>query len=82
MKTDTYTKTILTFIAIFLAVLSFDKVYNAFVSEAQASTAWSCYDSGNMKESAFSTSTMTRRLRGYSYATLTEFKGGLYVCMR
>ena len=43
MKTDLYTKAILTIIALFLGVLSFDKVYDATIPEAQAKTGkWEC----------------------------------------
>ena len=46
MKTDFYTKTMLTLIALFLAVLSFDKVYGVAVPEAEAQTKkveWMCH---------------------------------------
>ena len=44
MKTDLYTKTILTIIALFLGVLAFDRVYDAVVPEAQAynRNQWNC----------------------------------------
>ena len=43
MKTDFYTKAILTLIALFLGVLSFDKVYDAAIPEAQAGSGeWQC----------------------------------------
>ena len=45
MKTDFYTKTMLTLIALFLAVLSFDNVYGVAVPEAEAQTRqvkWEC----------------------------------------
>lgn len=46
MKTDLYTKTMLTLIALFLAVLAADKVYDVVVPEAQAATTkdyyWTC----------------------------------------
>ena len=45
MKTDTYIKTLLTLIALFLGVLAADKIYNIAIPEAQASDGkqWSCY---------------------------------------
>ena len=45
MKTDFYTKTMLTLIALFLAVISFEKVYGVAVPEAEAkssSVKWEC----------------------------------------
>ena len=36
MKTDTYTKVILTFIALFLGVLAMDKIFYMVVPQAQA----------------------------------------------
>lgn len=45
MKTDFYTKIMLTLIALFLAVLSFDKVYGVAVPNAEAQTKrikWEC----------------------------------------
>ena len=44
MKPDLYTKALLTLITLFLGVLASDKVYDAIVTEAQASTAdkWEC----------------------------------------
>ena len=43
MKTDFYTKVLLTFIALFLGVLAFDKVYETAIPEAQAKTGkWHC----------------------------------------
>ena len=46
MKTDFYTKAILTLIALFLGVLAFDKVYETAIPEAQAKTGkWECSSS-------------------------------------
>ena len=43
MKTDLYTKALLTLITLFLGVLAFDKVYEAAIPEAQAKTGkWKC----------------------------------------
>ena len=44
MKTDLYTKTMLTLIVLLLGVLSFNKVYDSVVRETEASTtnAWNC----------------------------------------
>lgn len=43
MKTDLYTKTMLTLIVLFLGILSFDKIYDSFIREAEASTKkWRC----------------------------------------
>lgn len=43
MKIDTYIKTLLTLITIFLGVLAADKIYNIAVPEAQAEQGqWSC----------------------------------------
>ena len=45
MKTDFYTKALLTLITLFLGVLAFDKVYEAAIPEAQARNAgkWKCF---------------------------------------
>jgi len=49
MKTDLYTKAILTFIALFLGVLAFDKVYETAIPEAQAKTGkWECKELDDM----------------------------------
>ena len=77
MKTDLYTKVILTLIALFLGVLSFDKVYEAAIPEAQANEPktqakrykWECftgrlhmaYDFANINN--FSFMTMSYNLR-------------------
>ena len=46
MKTDFYTKALLTLITLFLGVLAFDKVYEAAIPEAQAKTGkWECFTS-------------------------------------
>lgn len=43
MKTDFYTKTMLTLIVLFLGILSFDRVYDSFIREAEASSkGWAC----------------------------------------
>ena len=43
MKSDFYTKALLTLITLFLGVLAFDKVYEAAIPEAQAKTGeWKC----------------------------------------
>jgi hypothetical protein len=45
MKTDLYTKTMLTLIVLFLGILSFDKVYDSFIQkvEAHEKEDWRCW---------------------------------------
>jgi hypothetical protein len=43
MKTDLYTKTMLTLIVLFLGILSFDKVYDSVIQKAEgANNKWTC----------------------------------------
>ena len=49
MNTDLYTKTMLTLIVLFLGILSFDKVYDSFIREAEAKVdpmyyRWNCFN--------------------------------------
>lgn len=44
MKTDFYTKTMLTLIVLFLGILSFERVYDSFIREAEAANSqWDCF---------------------------------------
>lgn len=69
MKTDLYTKAILTIIAICLLVVASEKIYDIVVPEAQASTSvWSC--SFSPEEGMPSTIATTNK---WSYMVFAEY---------
>ena len=77
MKTDFYTKAILTLIALFLGVLAFDKVYEAAIPEAQAKTGqWEC----TVKGQTISVAKVANEM-GWSFMTMArDTGGGMGVC--
>ena len=91
MKTDTYIKTLLTLIALFLGVLAADKVYDAAVPEAQAGEAegkWTCgVFQGGMGEAGPSGTrpSIFANKKGWRFMTMTPYESNygikiLYYC--
>jgi hypothetical protein len=84
MKTDLYTKTMLTLIVLFLGILSFDKVYNSFIREADAlSGTWDCdtWSSKFINSASFYSHLINM---GIQEIEMVEDKagGGILVCMK
>jgi len=85
MKTDLYTKTMLTLIVLLLGVLSFDKVYDSFIRDADASTtnAWKCetWTSRFINGPNFN---LYLAQMGIQQIEMAEDKagGGILICMR
>mgnify|MGYP000546787943 CR=1 FL=1 len=82
MKTDFYTKAILTLIALFLGVLAFDTVYEAAIPEAQAKTGkWECKDWTDMfpidfETGNYDTSDLSKfypNQAGWTFMTVTTY---------
>ena len=83
MKTDLYTKALLTLITLFLGVLSFDKVYDAAIPEAKANepeaktnepeakaneAKWDCMETISIADIQFPVEAIANK-KGWSFMT-------------
>lgn len=84
MKTDLYTKAVLTMIALFLGVLASDKVYDVVVPEVQAADAdalppmrevWSCMDMTEWKTNLRTNPELANVKPPYAWMTLLNSLG-------
>ena len=72
MKTDTYTKVILTFIALFLGILVTDKMYEATIPTAGASASTARWECGNR----IRVSVVEEQANAMKYSQMTVAAGG------
>ena len=81
MKTDTYTETILTIIALFLGILATENIYTTTVPTAEASTSNARWECNKAKPSSISLQADIGEYAtkmNYSQMTITAAGGGWY----